>query len=179
MKNFTFILSLAITIFACNNEQTNSNNKQNNKETIKIKMQDSLNFVPDKMTSMYELADTLYYTAQLKAANEEEALYMNDWVKNLKLKEFSEMIFKAVNEGKLTAYKYGSDIPMTKEEVKKLRKENKNSEIGKILFEEAWYFDEKNMKMYKKVRSIMLAYERKNSEGEVKGYKSGIKVYFK
>ncbi len=155
----------------------NKKNKATPKQTMTKSLQDSTDFVPDNKTEMYNLADTLYYTAQIKPANEEEAIYMTDWVKNLKRKEFTDLIFNAVLSGKLKAYHYGSDEKMSIREVKKLRKENINNEIGKILFEEAWYFDDKNMRLYKKVNSIMLAYERKDEDGNTKGYKSGIKVY--
>ncbi len=174
MKKYLILITVILVFVACNN-----NTKKAEKETSSLNKKElsAESLLPTDKKSMYQVADTLFYTALLKAGSEEEALYMNDWVKNLKLKEFTNLIFEAVYKGRLTAYDYIGEEPMSIEEVKALEEENKDNAIAKLLFEEAWYFDEENLKLYKEVRSIMLAYERKDSEGKVRGYKSGIKIF--
>lgn len=178
MKTIAIFLALLLSMAACQDEPADETTKEETQINLKKTDKSQSDFETTNKSTLYELADTLYYTAQLRPANEEESLYMNDWLKNLKLKEFTEMVFKAIYDGRLTAYSYTTDMPMTADEVKALEKENEGSEIAKLLFEEAWYFDEKNMKMYKEVRSVMFAYERKDSDGVVRGYKAGIKVFF-
>lgn len=174
MNKLIFIISILLLPVACENEPEKSRLKEITLEAKEASRQD---FVPADMQTMYQLADTLFYTALLKPGTEEEALYMNDWVKNLKREQFVNLILNAVYEGRLTAYSYYGEEPLSIDRVKALEEENKNNAVAKFLFEEAWYFDDENLQLYKKVRSIMLAYERKDSEGKVKGYKSGFKVY--
>jgi hypothetical protein len=174
MKKYLILFLMLSALFACN---TNGDKAHEEESALSKKEINPDSLVPKNKKSMYQVADTLFYTALLKAGTEEEALYMDDWVKNLKLKEFTDLIFDAVYSGRLTAYSYISEEPMSIEEVKALEEENKENAIAKVLFEEAWYFDEENLQLYKEVRSVMLAYERKDSEGKVRGYKSGIKIF--
>lgn len=174
MKKYLVLFTVILSLFACND---NSEKTQKAETSLNKKVLDPDSLLPNNKKSMYQVADTLFYTALLKAGTEEEALYMDDWVKNLKLKEFTGLIFEAVYSGRLTAYSYAGEEPMSIEEVKALEEENRDNAIAKLLFEEAWYFDEENLRLYKEVRSIMLAYERKDSEGKVRGYKSGIKIF--
>lgn len=182
MKKTVLILSILAVFAACNNNEEPSIDDKGTEltEDISLKKSDrtKASLQASDKDGLSVIADTVTYAGLFKASTEEESLYMNKWLKNLKLKEFADIIFEAIYSGKLTAYGYGSEMEMTLEEVRELESEHSRNDIAKILFDEAWYFDESEMKFYKEVQSIMLAYERRNSEKEVRGYTAGIKVYF-
>ncbi len=89
-----------------------------------------------------------------------------------------ELIFQAVEEGKVTAWNYHTDEKMSIKDIHTLEKtdEFNKSKIGKIQFIEDWYFDEKRMRMTKVVKSIMLAYEVYDQFGKVRGYKAAFRI---
>ena len=89
-----------------------------------------------------------------------------------------DLIFNAVENGKVSAYNYHTDEIMSMKEFNALKKleEFDKSKIGEIQFIEDWYFDEANMKMTKIVKSIMLAYEVYDQFGKVRGYKAAFRI---
>ena len=87
-------------------------------------------------------------------------------------------IFDAIYSGKVGAINYETDEPFTIDEVKALELEYTRDLVGKIQFEEEWYFDAENFRMGKKVKSVMLAYELYDLNREVRGYKAGVQVMF-
>lgn len=129
----------------------------------------------DKKSSA-RVADSIMYAAIVKNPNPEEK-YMDEWLKDANIKVLSDIIFKAVYDKRLTAYNYITGEELSIEEVKEMEKEYNRDNIGKILFAEEWYFDETNLRMHKKVNSIMLAYERRDEENIVYSYKAGIRIY--
>ncbi len=157
------ILALVILFSACKNEEAKTETSNN-----------PLN----PTTSAISVADSIMYIAEVKNSNLEDAYYMDEWLKGAKTEILANKIFKAVFDGDLKAYSYITGEEMTIEEVKELDTEYKRKNIGQILFTEDWYFDEKELKMYKQVNSIMLAYFTFNDEGQIKGNKAGIRVYF-
>ncbi len=88
-------------------------------------------------------------------------------------------ILNAIMEGKLTAYDYASDEPLTIEEVGKIVKNNniKSEQIGKILFTEQWFMD-KNGYLYKKVTAITLGKAEYSKQGTFKGYSALFKIKY-
>ena len=125
------------------------------------------------------VAKPIFYTAIIKNSKSEQE-YMNEWLKGMKKEQFVNMIFDEVYNGKLIAENFNNNENMTVEQVKEFEKENKRAEIGQIFFEEDWYFDKEKLQMYKKVKSIMLAYEIYNEGNGITGrYRAGIKVYLK
>ena len=180
MKKTIILITVFFALTACTNEKTpeNQTTKEPEKTNLEKTDKSSSEILPDSKDQLTIIADTITYTGLFKASTEDEALFMGDWVKNLKLEELTDIIFKAVYNGDLIAYGYGSEMQMSIEEVKELEAENSRKNIAKILFDESWYLDEKDMKLYKEVQAIMLAYERKNDEGIIKGYTAGIRIYF-
>ena len=89
-----------------------------------------------------------------------------------------DLIFQAVEEGRVTAYNYHTEEKMSMKDIRALEKteEFNKSKIGKIQFIEDWYFDEEKMKMTKVVKSIMLAYEVYDQFGKVRGYKAAFRI---
>ena len=122
------------------------------------------------------IADTIIYSVVTKNPNPED-----DWTEyclhRVDQEALANIIFNAIYNGRLTAYDYYNDEPMSIEAVRTFEKENPRNKIANVQFVEEWYFDEKNLKMGKRVNAIMLAYELRNNKDEVKGYKAGVKVY--
>jgi len=172
MKYLRTIIFILFVIFsACKSEET---------EDIKIdygtnnKINKELIIASD---SAAIVADSIMYITNVMNLEPSEEYYMKDWLGGAKIEILANHIFKAVYEGKLKAYEYTTGKEMTIEEVKELDKEYKREDIGQILFTEDWYFNEKELKMYKQVNSIMLAYYRFDDEGNIIGNKAGIRVY--
>ncbi len=167
-----FVLLFALLFNACKNENMNT--------------EAEVNIPPIKTGTFYKtelnsdnsviIADTIIYDVIIRNTIEED-----DWqefcLKNMDRAALTNIIFNAIYNGKLTAYDYQQETPMTIEEVKQLEKEYSRDLIGKMQFVEEWYLDEKNMQMGKRVNEIMLAYEIYNLDGEVRAYKAGVKVY--
>ncbi|OQX98604.1 MAG: hypothetical protein B6I20_10880 [Bacteroidetes bacterium 4572_117] len=175
MKNLTkqtLAMALVLLISACTNENT--------------QQKEDLNVPPVKTGAFYEtdldssnsvlIADSIIYDVVIKNAFPED-----EWselcLKYVDRTALANIIFNAIYSGRLTAYDYQNEIAMTIEEVKELEKENSRDKIAKIQFIEEWYMDEKEMKMGKRVNEIMLAYELNNDDGEVRGYRAGVKVF--
>ena len=186
MRTFFLIpFILALFLAACNNNETdekvlsidsNQTDSLIEKEPERRKINTSdYEYNKDEVTLV---ADTIRYTAMVRNPNKEDE-YMDEWLKDLDLKAFADLIFKAVYEERTKAYNYSTNEVMTIDDIKQLEKEYKRDRIGKIFFMEEWYFDEKKIQMFKKVNSIMLAYERldENDKNLVVGYKAGIRIY--
>ncbi|MEN8121339.1 MAG: hypothetical protein ABFS35_13385 [Bacteroidota bacterium] len=173
-KFFNLMLAITFLLFinSCKDEATEQ------KEEISIP--------PAKKGSFYEtdlnkgnsivIADTIIYDVVIK-----NALPEDEWqefrLKNVDRAAIANIIFNAIYNGKLTAYDYQNENPMTIDQVKELEKEYIRDKVAKIQFIEEWYFNEEKMKMGKRVNEIMLAYELNNPDGEIRGYKAGVKVY--
>lgn len=128
--------------------------------------------------SFTSIADTIITDVVIKNPNHDE--WTDYCLRNLDKDELVDQLFELVYDGKLIPYDFFSETEMSIEEVKKFEKEDdfERDKIGKVQFEESWYFDAENKKMMKQVISIMLAYETYDAEGNVKGYKPVFKVYF-
>jgi len=125
------------------------------------------------------LADTIISDVVIKNPTEDE--WTDYTLRYLDKKTLVNQIFDAVYKKQLIPYDFFKNTELTIEQVKEIESDPDFSrdKIGKVQFEEKWYYDTKNNTMIKKVHSIMLAFELYNAEGEVKGYKPTFKVYFK
>ncbi|MCF6241540.1 MAG: hypothetical protein L3J74_09375 [Bacteroidales bacterium] len=173
--NLLIYLLLGFGVIACN-DMPDEHNKQGT----------GFKIPPVRTGTYYEtelsgdnavvIADTIIYSVVTKNSNPDD-----DWrtycLRKLDQQALVNIIFNAIYQGKLIPYDYSTEEPMSIEEVKAFEKENDRKKIAKIQFVEEWYFDEKNLQMGKRVNAIMLAYELRNSKGEVSGYKAGVKVY--
>ena len=175
MKNnliSAFVLLLAFIFNACENKNTDKGAE--------------VSIPPVKEGSFYEtdlnnsnsivIADTIVYDVVIKNAFPEDE-WQEFCLKNVDRDAIANIIFNAVYNGKLTAYDYQHESPMTIDQVKELEEEYSRDKVAKIQFIEEWYFDEEKMEMGKRVNEIMLAYELYSSDGEIRGYKAGVKVY--
>ncbi len=105
----------------------------------------------------------------------------DEWT-NFCLKDYDNealenVLFNAVYQKKLVPYHYHLDTVLSMEYVKDFEKKIAERPLGKIQFQEKWFFDETNMKMYKQVLYIVMGYELVNDEGEIYGYEPAFKVY--
>ncbi|NOQ24059.1 MAG: hypothetical protein GQ564_01745 [Bacteroidales bacterium] len=162
IKRNIYICIISITSVACNLNQQ--------KPQI-VNLGDEENYIV--------LADTL--VSDVVILNPDNDEWTDYCLRKLDKKTLVNEIFKSVYEGKLAPYEFFNNNPLSIEDIKTLENdpEFSKSNIGKVQFEEAWYFDATNQKMVKKVHSIMLAYEIYDLNGEVKGYKPAFKVYLK
>jgi len=86
-------------------------------------------------------------------------------------------IIKAVQSGKLSAFDYYDNHQLSQNEVNKIISSNNlPNTIGKIQFEEEWYWDKKKLVLQKKVNKLMFGYELYNTKGEIRGYKASFVV---
>lgn len=170
-----FLIAISILVLSCKDETDNSTKKDsiNADKSVEIN-KDLLN----KGENAIPVADSIMYITTVINPDPSEDYYMTDWLAGADIKTLAELIFKAVYEGKLKVYDYVTGEEMTIEDVKSLDTEWKRDDIGQILFTEDWYFDEKELRMYKQVNSVMLAYYRYADDGTLIGNKAGIRVYF-
>lgn len=103
---------------------------------------------------------------------EEERLAKTD------IKPLANSIFQAVYKGRLKAYDYFDETrEMPVSEIKALEKEFNRKDIGNIMFEEKWYFNEKTLTLTKKVTGLTFGYELRDPQTkEFQGFKAAFKV---
>ena len=167
------ILALFVIFSACKSERTDeSENKEDSNNKTEINT-DLLN-INETATIV---ADSIMYITTVINPDSVGQPYMNEWLSGAKIKLLADFIFDAVYNNQLKPYSYLTGEEMTLQEVKKLEKEWKRKDIGQILFTEDWYFDGKELKMYKQVNSIMLAYYTYSEDGFIRGNKAGIRIY--
>jgi len=125
------------------------------------------------------LADTISYGVVVKNKDTTDR-WKEKWLRSLKLEKFVDQIFSKVYAGEATAYNYFDETPLTIHDIKELEKQEEfqRNRIGKIQFEEIWYYSNDQMKMEKHVYSVMLAYEVYRNDGSFRGYKPAFKIYF-
>ncbi len=167
------LLALIVIFFACNPEEQNEN-KQNEEFGTTTEINTEL---LNANNSASVIADSIMYITNVINPDPVEEYYMKDWLGGAKIEILANHIFKAVYDGKLKAYNYITGEEMTIEQIKELDEEYKREHIGQILFTEDWYFDQNELKMYKQVNSIMLAYFKYDEEGNIFGNKDGIRIY--
>lgn len=170
-----FLIAFIVFTFSCNNETENISESDT---TNNVKVSTIDKELLDQGESAVQVADSIMYITTVINPNPSEDYYMQDWLAGADIKTLAEFIFTAVYEGKLKAYDYSSGEEMTIDEVRITDKEWNREDIGQILFTEDWYFDANELRMYKQVNSVMLAYYRYGDDGTLIGNKAGIRVYF-
>lgn len=121
------------------------------------------------------IADTISYDVTIKNPDPEDT-WMEEDLRRVDEEALANIVLDAILDGKLTAYDYQLETPLTIEEVKELETKYSRNKVARMRFVEEWYFDEENLQFGKKVNSIMIAYEKFNNEGQVR-YVPGVMVY--
>jgi hypothetical protein len=172
MKTATYLfLSIILITISCKSEKTEIPESDYGKTAT---LNNEL-ITPNNSATV--IADSIMYITNVINPDPNEDYYMKQWLAGAKIEVLANFIFKVVYEGRLKAYNYTTGEEMTVDEVKLLDTENQRANIGQILFTENWYFDEKNLRFYKQVNSIMLAYFRYDEAGNLIGNKAGIRIY--
>jgi hypothetical protein len=164
LLGIVLIIFTGLTFTSCKHEWEKKEKHTINTDSI------SNNFI--------NIADSINYGVVVRARDKNDE-WQNKWLRSFDRREFVDFIFESVYSGRLQAYDYFEDEPVSIDQIKKLedKEEFDRSKIGKIQFKERWYFDPSGLKMYKEVHSVMLAYEVYRENGKFRGYKPAFKVY--
>ncbi len=102
-------------------------------------------------------------------------------VKNFNGKLLYSRLFDDIYSKKVTVYDVFTDKPLTPEDVKKSVNEINGdiSKIGKLQFQEDWYFDPSTGSIVKKIKSVTFACTIIRDPGLPRGYKGLFKIMAK
>lgn len=167
---------IAVVAFSCSNDADKDNNTQDSLEVVKSVYPETGNFYSNDNGEALIVANPIIYDVIVKNPNPSDE-WADFCLQNADIEAIQNIIFTAVYQGRLTPYHYRMDTILSIEDVKKLEDEVNGEPVGKLQFEEQWFFDEENMEMFKKVSYIVFGYELVNEMGEIYGYKPGFKVY--
>nr|WP_321453035.1 hypothetical protein [uncultured Carboxylicivirga sp.] len=123
------------------------------------------------------LADTIIYSVEIKNYDPNDH-WKEECLKNFDRSKMVDLLFESVYKHHAQAYNYMTDAPMSVAEIKAIEKEEDFSrdKVGKLQFWEAWYYDENQQIMNKKVLSILVAYEVNTHDGEFLGHKAAFYI---
>ncbi len=132
-------------------------------------------YKPDSLELLF--ASPIIYDVLVKNPDLEDT-WTSERLENFQKDDFVNIIFEAIYNGKIKAYNYHTGGAMTLKEIRALEnsEEFDRSKIGKIQFEEDWYFNEKEFILTKKIKSIILAYEIIDQFGEIRAYKGAFLI---
>ena len=172
------LMFLSITILSCNK---NNSDKQSNADSLAsqrpIYPKTGNYFQTPKTNESLIIADPIIYDVIVKNPDKSDQ-WTTFCLKNTDIDAITKAILNAIYQKRLIPYYYRSDdsiIPI--DSIKKMENKFGTKDIGKIQFNEKWFFNEKDLKLYKKVISLTFGYELKNDVGEVYGYRPAFKVY--
>ncbi len=164
------IISLSVTMFSCNNGNSLSSKRPLYPKTGNY-------FKTAKPHESLIIADPIIYDVVVKNPDTAD-VWTTFCLKNTDIDAISKAILNAVYQKRLTPYYYRSDdsiLPI--DSIKSMEQRFGTKDIGKMQFNEKWFFNEDSLKLYKEVVSITFGYELKNDLGEVYGYRPAFKVY--
>ncbi|MCU4177578.1 hypothetical protein [Carboxylicivirga sp. N1Y90] len=123
------------------------------------------------------LADTIIYSVVIKNRDS-----LDQWAEKslskLNRKRMVDQIFESVYEHQAEAYDYVTEAPMSVSDVKAIedKEDFSRDKVAKLQFWEAWYYDEEQVVMSKKVLSVLVAYEATTDDGDLLGYKAAFYI---
>jgi len=165
-KNIPISLLLYIFVLGCT---PGSNEKYDSFSSTRQK------YKPDSLELL--LASPIIYDVLVKNPDLEDT-WTSEKIESFQKDDFVNIVFEAIYNGKVKAYNYHTGDKMTLKEIRTLEnsEEFDRSKIGKIQFEEDWYFNEKEFILTKKIKSIILAYEVIDQFGEIRAYKGAFLI---
>lgn len=133
--------------------------------------------VPRTPLNIAVIADTVIYDVIIKNPDPED-LWTEECLRNLYREGFIDIIFNAIYRQELIPYDYFSNQALSVKEIIELEKDPEFSRenIGRIQFSGAWYFDEENLRMEKRINSLSFGYEVFDLSGNLRGYKPAFMV---
>ncbi len=123
------------------------------------------------------IADTIIYEVIIKNPDPDDT-WTEKCLAGFDKYRFVDQLFTAIYDEKATACDFFSGKEITPRELKRIEKSKEFSrdKIGKIQFSENWYYDSLNIKMEKRIISLVLGYELYGDNGEIIGYKPVFKI---
>ena len=174
-KYFFVILLVSIFFASCSNNEQNTDNSDST-DVVSNKYKKTGDFYVSENDESLIIADPIIYDVIVK--NPDPADEWTDFcLQNADIDAIENILYNAIYQGRLTPYHYRLDSIIPIDSIRAFEARNKEEQIGKLQFEEQWYFNETTLTMYKIVSYITFGYEIINSQGEVYGYKPGFKVY--
>ncbi|MBN2597223.1 MAG: hypothetical protein JXR82_10610 [Marinifilaceae bacterium] len=132
--------------------------------------------VENKEYSGVKIANPIIYEVLVTNPNPEDD-WKTECLANTNIKELAKDIIKAVRNGDLATFDYYDNHQLSKPELEKIIAESDLiNHIGKIQFEEEWFWDSKKLSLKKRVKKMMFGYEIYDALGKVKGYKASFVV---
>lgn len=128
-------------------------------------------------TAMNLIADTIIYDVIIKNTDPD-----NDWTEKclgkLNRNELIDQLFESVYNKQARAYNFFTGKVLKPAQLKRIEKDKDfdRSNIGKLQFTEAWYYDPSNIVLQKKILSITLGYELQGNNDLIIGYKPVFKI---
>ena len=131
------------------------------------------------LLTLQPIAESIRYDVVIKNPDPADE-WTETCLKGLDRKKLVDEVYKAIYAGKVKAYDYYTDDPMSVKQIKEIEKqaESDGAEVAKVQFLEDWHFDPVTFNLYKKVHFIMLAYELLDEKGNVRSYKAAFYVPF-
>jgi len=131
------------------------------------------------LLNFQSIAESIRYDVIIKNPDPDDE-WTETCLKGLDREKLVNEVYKAIYAGKVKAYDYYTDEPMSVNQVKEIEKqaESDGAEIAKVQFLEDWFFDPVTFNFYKKVHFIMLAYEILDENGNARNYKAAFYVPF-
>ena len=125
------------------------------------------------------IAESIRYDVIIKNPDPDDE-WTETCLKGIDREKLVDEVYKAIYAGKVKAYDYYTDEPMSVKQVKEIEKqaESDGAEVAKVQFLEDWFFDSVTFNFYKKVHFIMLAYELLDENGKARSYKAAFYVPF-
>lgn len=164
MKTNLFLsIAVATLLASCSREQNTQN------ET-------------DKTISPFEIlmADTITYNLDIKNADSDD-YYSAMFLERLNRNALLTSLVNDVLTGKLNAYDYFTGKKLSANEIKDILKQDdfKNDNFAQLQFQEKWTYNQSTQQLIKKVYSVVLGFEFRDDEGNLKGYKPAFKINLK
>ena len=124
------------------------------------------------------IADTIIYEVKIKNPDPDDK-WAEKCLASFDRNRFVDQLFNAVYDKRATVYDFFSGEELTPRGLKRIEKSKDFSRdnVGKIQFYESWYYDSLNLKMEKRIISMVLGYELYGDNGEIIGYKPVFKIY--
>jgi len=131
------------------------------------------------LLNLQTIAESIRYNVVIKNPDPADE-WTETCLKGLDREKLVDEVYKAIYAGKVKAYDYYTDEPMSVKQVKEIEKqaESDGAEVAKVQFLEDWHFDPVTFNLYKKVHFIMLAYEILDEKGNVRSYEAAFYVPF-
>ncbi len=123
------------------------------------------------------MADTIQYSVDIMP-NDAEQPWAKEQVKQLDRRLLIDQLFESVYRHRAKAYSFSDNRLLSLEEVKEMEiNESHDRDLAaRLHFWECWRYNTQGVLFEKRVLKVMIAYEARTDEGELKGYKAGIVI---